>query len=73
MTYIANSNISLYHLAEMTGQHKENIPFYIKSEYNLADLLIKFDMTIDSVDTWFNLQKTILDPPLLQSHPKTYL
>ena len=47
--YYAYINIHLYKLAQLTGQLKENIVFWItqKKAFNPADLLGKFDIDKD--------------------------
>merc|ERR1712115_548631 len=72
--YYANINIHLYKLAQLTGQLKENIVFWIsqRKAFNPADLLGKFDIDKDQVSRWMELARRILQPPWLQRNPVTY-
>ena len=72
--YHANIDIHLYKLAQLTGQLKENIVFWInqRKAFNPADLLGKFDIDKDHVSRWMELARRILQPPWLQRNPDTY-
>merc|ERR1711905_51014 len=73
--YYANVNMHLYKLAQLTGQLKENIVFWInqKKAFNPADLLGKFDIDKDQVSRWMELAQKVLQPAWLQRNPDTYL
>merc|ERR1712115_345626 len=73
--YYANINIHLYKLAQLTGQLKENIVFWInqKKAFNPADLLGKFDIDKDQVSKWMELAKQVLQPSWLLQNPDIYL
>merc|ERR1712101_73865 len=73
--YYANINIHLYKLAQLTGQLKEDIVFWInqKRAFNPADLLGKFDIHKDQVSKWMELAKQLLQPSWLLQNPDTYL
>ena len=62
--YYAYINIHLYKLAQLTGQLKENIVFWItqKKAFNPADLLGKFDIDKDHVSRWMELPQKVLQP-----------
>ena len=63
--YYANISIHLYKLAQLTGQLKENIVFWInqKNYLNPPDLLGKFDIDKDHVSGWMELAQKVLQPP----------
>ena len=73
--YCTNISIHPYKLAQLTGQLKENIVFWInqKKAFNPADLLGKFDIDKDQVSRWMELAKKVLQPSWLQQNPDTYL
>merc|ERR1712089_45796 len=72
--YYANINMHLYKLAQLTGQLKENIVFWInqKRAFNPADLLGKFDIDKDPGSKWMELAQRVLQPPWLMKNPDTY-
>ena len=49
-TYVASTGISPFYLGEITGQSKNNIPFYVSGDINIADLITTFDLENEKVD-----------------------
>ena len=69
----ANINLHLFELANLTGQKKEDIVFWIEGAANPADKLGKFDIDKDPVEKWISLANQVLSPTWLQQHPDKYL
>ena len=69
----ANINLHLFELANLTGQKKEDIVFWIEGAANPADKLGKFNIDKDPVEKWINLANQVLFPSWLQQHPDKYL
>ena len=72
--YYANINIHLYKLAQLTGQLKENIVFWInqKKAFNPADLLGKFNIDKDHGSRWMELTQWIMQSSWLQRNSDAY-
>ena len=60
-------------MANLTGQKKEDILFWIESAANPADKLGKFNVDKDPVERWISLANQVLFPAWLQQHPDKFL
>lgn len=58
----AKINIHLFEFANLTGQKKEDIVFWIQGAANPADKLGKIDIDKDPVEMWINLANKVLFP-----------
>ena len=56
----ANINLHLFELANLTGQKKEDIVFWIEDAANPADRLGKFDIDKDPIERWISLANQVL-------------
>ena len=62
---IANINLHLFNLANLTGQKKEDIVFWIEGAANPADKLGKFDIDKDPVAKWISQTNQVTSPTWL--------
>ena len=73
--WFAAVNINLYKCAQVSHQSKEDILMYIDQglRINFADYLTKFNLSTDRPSQWLELQRRILNPSWLLTHPKGWL
>ena len=73
--WLAGINVNLYQLGLITGQQKQDIPWFInqRKRVNFADYMTKFDLTNDMPDLWLELQFCMLTPGWLLEHPRQWL
>ena len=59
----------------MTKQKKEDMVLFLdqRHRFNPADLLSKFNIHHDQVETWIEMNHKIFRPDWLQTHPKHYV
>ena len=71
----AEINALTYQIGNLTLQPKEDIIRFLQQKiyYNPADLLSKFDLEQDSVDSWVLKLQMLFRPQWLQKHPRKYL
>ena len=71
----AEINALTFQIGNLTSQLKEDIVRFLHQKVysNPADLLSKFDLEHDSVDSWILKSQMLFRPPWLQKHPHEYL
>ena len=71
----AKINALTYQIGNLTLQPKEDIVRFLQQKIysNPADLLSKFDLDQDTVESWVIKSQKLFKPIWLQKHPREYL
>ena len=71
----AEINALTHQIGNLTLQPKEDIVRFLQQKvyFNPADLLSKFDLEQDTVDSWVLKSQLLSKPYWLQKHPREYL
>ena len=71
----AEINALTHQIGNLTLQPKEDIVRFLQQKiyFNPADLLSKFDLEQDSIDSWVLKSQKLFKPQWLQKHPWEYL
>ena len=71
----AEINALTHQIGNLTLQPKEDIVRFLQQKiyFNPADLLSKFDLDQDTIDSWILKSQKLFRPQWLQKHPREYL